>query len=91
MSKKRSDTITYCLIIAIIVLIILIFYSKNNENYSAGITYADPRMIPEYPTMDHIKSNIWTRYDLDSDRAPYHPYFPHEGIVDASVLDSMYF
>ena len=59
----------------------ILFFSPNNilknEKYNLGVNYADPRMIPEYPTYDNLAhSNVWTRYDLESDSDIFSPYYP---------------
>lgn len=81
------DNITFpqyiIIVFALIILIVIIFSSRGekcphrSEKYSLGVNYADPRLIPEYPTYDHLAhSNVWTRYDLESDKDIYSPYFP---------------
>lgn len=76
-------TFPWCvLMIIILFLLIMVIFSpgkcpRKNERYSLGVSYADPRMTPEFPTYDHLThSNIWTRYDLENDKDPYSPYLP---------------
>jgi len=69
--------VNFILIILLIFIIFIVLCSSKNEKYSLGVNYADPRLIPEYPTYDHLAhSNIWTRYDLESDKDIYSPYIP---------------
>ena len=66
-------------VVAFIIILIVIARTQkpNHEKYNIGMPYADPRMIPEFPTYDGLAhANVWTRYDLESDVAPYSPYLP---------------
>ena len=71
------------IIFLLLVCVLVLFYKtltynkKKNESYCSANMYADPRLIPEYPTYDHYRRNNWTRYDLKSDDDPFSPYFKY--------------
>ena len=76
--------------IILIVFAILIFFllarckfkgcsSCKNENYCCGGQSVNYKMTPEFPTIDHLFSNNYTRYDLDSDFNPFSPYYTYPG------------
>jgi len=74
---RENDWIILVIITISVILIALTVGKKNQEKYNIGIPYADPRMIPEFPTYDHsAHANVWTRYNLESDTDPYSPYLP---------------
>ena len=89
----------YIFLIIFGVAIVLLFMQCPRESYWGG-AYPDPALapfIPEYPTFDHIRSNIWTRNNLDSDKDlsdPYDTYDTYDTYRTAPILpvyDQIYF
>jgi hypothetical protein len=91
MSSTGKYDLFVCLLVGIMLLLFVLYMRQRREKYSLGLMHADPRMIPEFPTFDHVRANTWTRYDLENDDDPYSPYLPAYKLPDSDVYNTMFF
>lgn len=66
-----NTSVVIAIIVTAIVIVALSPTHKYSERYCPGqLTY----VYPPYPTMEHMASNNWLRYDISSDRYPLSPF-----------------
>ncbi len=79
------DNFATILIVAVVIVFLLLLgckvkgCKKCNENYCCGGQLVNPVQTPEFPTIDHLFTNNYTRYNYDSDFNPFSPYSNYPG------------